>query len=322
MFRPSSLLSAVLALVPLHSYADTVTITPTADTCLFERDPNNNWGAEPEIVAGVLGDTADNTRSRILLKFDIGSNLPAGSTITAAELEMTITRTPPSAPATSFQLLRVLVDWAEGGGDGGSPGGFPAAIGETTWQNRFHPASAWASPGGGEEVDFAEDPSSTHLVSANPSEDRLDDKLTNIFQFNPEGISNLYSMLAAPENDFGWVLLAQNETPGSTTARRWAARENADQTLRPKLTITFTPPAGTASTPEILEAELDPGNDNLTVTFSSESGQTYALETRLDLNSGDWIAAVTDIFGTPGSTSVSTPTPVGADRLFFRVRRL
>ncbi len=278
----SLLLAVVLALATQPSHADTVTITPTADTCLFERDPNNNWGAETEIVAGVLGETGENAKSRILLKFDIGSALPAGSTITAAELKMTITRTPPSAPDTNFQLLRVLVDWAEGAGDagGGSPGGSDAAIGETTWIHRFRPASAWAFPGGGDEVDFAEESSSTLLVPKNPSDDRLDDKLTNIFQFNPDGISDLYSMLAAPANDFGWVLLAQSETVGFT-ARRWAAREHASHA--PELTITFTPPS-TAQTPEILEAELDSGNENLTVTFISEPGQTYALETRLDLN--------------------------------------
>lgn len=43
-----------------YSHADTLTVDSTLseDTCLFEYLPGYNWGAEPELVAGVLDSPA------------------------------------------------------------------------------------------------------------------------------------------------------------------------------------------------------------------------------------------------------------------------
>jgi len=311
------LLVAIVACACPRCDADTITIPPSGDTCLWENAPDSNWGAQSEIVSGVLGDNEGNPLSRALLKFDIAASIPAGSTITAAELTMTATKTPPGAPATEFHLLRVLASWSEGAGSSASPpGGATASAGETTWSHRFHPATEWTLPGGKAEVDFAEDPSSIHIVSGNSS-DRPVTNLENIFVFNAEGVSDLNSMLNFPPNDFGWVLIPDDETV-VLTARRWAAREHTE--LAPELKITFTPPPGSAP-PEIIDAYFEPESGDLAVEFHSEAGAIYTLETRSDLDSGDWGVAVADIAGVDGSVTVTTTPPPGEDRLFFRVIR-
>ena len=91
-----------LLIVALSSHlvcADVVTITPVADTCLFEKQEDFNWGAQTEIVAGVLGFNEGYPMSRSLLKFDIAAEVPAGSTITGAQLTLLATKTPPGAPS-------------------------------------------------------------------------------------------------------------------------------------------------------------------------------------------------------------------------------
>ena len=73
-------------------------------------------------------------------------------------------------------------------------------------------------------------------------------------------------------------------------ARRWAAREHTE--LAPELKITFTPPPGSAP-PELIDAYFELESGDLAVEFRSEAGAVYTLETRSDLNSGDWVENLT-----------------------------
>jgi hypothetical protein len=267
--------------------ADTVTRSASRDTCLFELFPTFNWGAEDELVAGVLGPRSGGVnRCRILMGFDIGAIIPPGSTITAAELKMSVVRAPDIGAANAtFQLLRVLRPWVEGNKDGiGDPGGATASPNEANW---IHPNSLgpWTSPGGKLEVDYAEDPSASQLVTGSPAQ--------------------------------GWVLLSENETT-LKSARRWASSEHP--TDPPELTVTFTPPPPPPIF-EITHAYLDPVDGDLVVEFNSQPGEVYSFEFRTDLTSGDWIE-VNDSIESGGTTTIfRTPPPAGTRRLFFRVLR-
>jgi len=314
MFRPqalSSFFALLCFLAPSGSHADTVTINPVADTCLFERDPNNNWGTETEIVAGTLN---TGERARTLNKFDISAAIPAGSTINSARLNLRCVRVPTGRPpeVPEFALFRVELDWEEGNKNGGGarPGGVAATAGETTWASRFHATTPWTSPGGKLEEDFAEDPSTDEVAVGGVG--------NYFFDFNGEGIDDLQSMLDSPSGNFGWALLTINEG-ALKSGRRWASGDHP--TEAPKLVIDFTPPAPPPPL-EIFDSELDSDTGVLTVSFLAVAGTEYALETRTDLATGDWTQVNNITAGATGATMITTTPPPATRRLFFRIRAL
>src|SRR2546421_656629 len=69
---------------------DTVTLTPIADTSIFEEVPNNNLGGLPDVPAGTIRLLK---RSRALFKFDV-SQIPANASITSASLTLQVVKTP------------------------------------------------------------------------------------------------------------------------------------------------------------------------------------------------------------------------------------
>src|SRR5947209_3116389 len=70
--------------------ADTVTLTPIADTSLFEEVPNNNLGGLTHIPAGT---TVLSKHSRALFKFDL-TQIPANATITSAVARVQVVKVP------------------------------------------------------------------------------------------------------------------------------------------------------------------------------------------------------------------------------------
>src|SRR5260221_1343463 len=85
--------------------AATVTLTPVADTTLFQHNPENNLGAEPTLASGA---TAGALINRALLKFDIAGSIPSNATIRNVTLTLTVTRTIATQPSL-FDLHRVLL---------------------------------------------------------------------------------------------------------------------------------------------------------------------------------------------------------------------
>src|SRR5262249_21659595 len=89
MKSPSALTSflvlvAALGCLSQAVYADMVTLSPVADTTLFEHDPNNNLGANSTLVIGTTaGVSGPASRSRALMKFDVAGTIPTNATITS-----------------------------------------------------------------------------------------------------------------------------------------------------------------------------------------------------------------------------------------------
>src|SRR6185295_5391871 len=127
--------------------------------------PSNSFGAGTWISSGT---TQNGNSNRALIKFDVASAIPAGSTITDAGLHVWVTRRPVDGISNStFSLRRMLRGWGEGSNPTPtvSPGlGLPALPGDATWSHSFWDTNAWSIPGGQEGVDYSSDISTTAQI--------------------------------------------------------------------------------------------------------------------------------------------------------------
>lgn len=241
--------------------AQTVSVEAAADTALWELDPDFNFGAQTELVAGSLGSFGDTARSRILLRFDVANALPAGAVLESADLRVTVVRTPPGASSSTFALHRVLRSWNEGAQSGDLPGGATGLAGEATWN------TLWSEPGGELGEDFASEVSGTV---------RIDGNSAYVIDLNAQGLADVESMRSLPTMNHGWVLLTQSEETGKT-ARRFAAREGStgvpSLTLNYEATVPFDVP--------LLESRLDVATKEVVIQVASQAGATYVLERAL-----------------------------------------
>jgi spore coat protein A len=201
-----------------------VTLTPSHDTTLFGGDDELDFGNGAG--TGLFAGNNNNTEARrALLQFDLGQSIPAGSTITSAVLELVVTRS--QIGDAHFELHRLTASWGEGAtrapGQGG--GGSPAAVGDATWNDRMFPSTPWTKPGG----DFFPSASATATAGGEGT--------TTSWQ-GPALVDDVQRWLTDPTTNFGWIVLS----PDGGTARRFASRE-APGSARPRLTVTFTPPA-------------------------------------------------------------------------------
>ena len=145
-----------LVLISPRAFAESITLQPSADTTLFEVEPDKALGGADFFNAGTA---ANSSRNRALLYFDLTGLIPSGAQITSVLLSMDVVRQPNADPVSSlFSLRRVLSSWGEGSTyqeDPLNPGkGGPAQIGDATWNYRSYNDTAWSSPGGSVGVDF------------------------------------------------------------------------------------------------------------------------------------------------------------------------
>lgn len=241
--------AAVAALLAASSHAEVVTINPSGDATLHEAFPNNNVGANDFIVAGTSGfalPTTQLARTRALIKFDLAGRVPAGATITRARVTVTVV-TAPSQTGSMFSLSKALAPWTEGRGVG--PSGQSAQIDEVTWNSRVAGSSSWQVAGALGASDVAQTESATAPINQVGS-----------YTFESAGlISDIQSWLAAPANNFGWVLWGQSAAARS--GRQFASRE-AD-IGRPVLEITYT-----AAPPELRITSIAVANGQATLTWT------------------------------------------------------
>lgn len=232
--QPKVLLSLAVALWTVGASvasADSIVLTPSADTTLHEYFPENNLGAQIHFNSGT---TQNGPRTRGLMAFDVAGALPSGAIINSVALTLEVVGQPVDGDAPSnFGLHRMLLGWGEGMGSGNPPFlGRPALPGEANWNYRFaDTAMTWASPGGLAGVDFAAQFSSDTFVYG--------------INFSPYGfdttqrlVDDVQLWLDQPGRNFGWMLLSQAENE-VFSARRFGSRE--DPFRAPRLMIDFTP---------------------------------------------------------------------------------
>jgi hypothetical protein len=294
MFKPIGVRWTALAAAALiansSSYAETITLTPSADTTLFETSPDNNMGAEVTLAAG---STARNLKSRALIRFDVAGRLPAGAQITSVSLRIQAQKAPLGAVPSSFTLRRVLVPWTEGTKRGSL--GAAATPGEPTWKARSAPGTLWAEPGGAAGTDFASGASGTVQVSGVG---------TYTFESTPELVADAQLWLDQPDVNFGWVLASESEQTAQT-ARRFGSREDAAN--GPVLTVEYSAGGEAIQITSIVAQPPD-----VVITWSGGT-PPFELQQSTNLSELVWASAV-------GSIQTNTvAVPMNAPQAFFRV---
>lgn len=254
-------------LAAIDGKGDSVTLTPVADTSLFQKFPGNNVGGSMSLASG---DTATEDPARALVRFLPSTSIPSGVTVTGARLEMSVVRTITSAP-TVFDVHRLLVDWGEGNKGAGQVigAGQPASDGEATWEMRFHPTVAWNVPGGSAGSDYA-------AVSSASAELVNQGVLT--FASTVILVSDVQAWIDNPASNFGWLVKARHEF-STTSARRFGSREHPDGP--PRLVVDYE-----EARPRITSVAAQDGR--LCLRFQAQQGSSYVVERRAGLQTGPW----------------------------------
>ena len=224
-----SLSAWVLTIVVLLSAgpvsAEMIQIEATRDNTLYESAQGSLSNGSGDYL--FVGRTNSNGVRRAVIAFDDLSGIPAGSTIDSVRLHLQLSRE--SSPSTTLSVWRLVSDWGEGASNAGGAegGGAAAAQGDATWVHTFFDSQTWISPGG----DFMGVASGQLAVDALGS---------YTVESTEAMVSDVQGWLDDPEVNFGWILTAQES---GTTAKRFNSRENPSSATRPRLEVTYTPPA-------------------------------------------------------------------------------
>jgi hypothetical protein len=199
-----------------------INIMPSKDNTLYEYDPTVGDVSNALGFHFFAGETAMGFLRRGVLAFDIAGSIPPGSTITAVNLSMNVSRVPVDT-AYTVELHKLLADWGEGTsqatGDEGM--GAPATPNDATWRHRFFDTIFWATPGG----DFSATVSASQSVGA----------VGQYTWSSAQMVADVQSWLDNPASNFGWLVLGDESA--IATAKRFDTRESASP---PVLTIQYT----------------------------------------------------------------------------------
>lgn len=208
----------------------TVTLMPDRDNSLYEDATGSlSNGAGTGLFCGV---TLVGGKRRALIHFDVAGAIPAGSTVTSASLEMTVTMA--QFVSAEIGLHLALADWGEGTSFApmGQGGGTMATPDDVTWLNNFFPGSFWTSPGG----DF--------LPFASASLPGISFTGPYSWASTAMTVTDVQGWIDNPATNYGWCLVEATEA-NAASAKRLGSRENVG--FEPKLTIIYTPGGPTAS---------------------------------------------------------------------------
>jgi hypothetical protein len=206
-----------------------VFVFPSKDNTLFEDASGSvSGGASPALFSGRNNQELNR---RALIAFDLTRISISSVVVDSVVLTLHVSTAPDFIPR-SFELHRVLEDWGEGSSDGGSGGqGAAATDGDATWIHAFRPGNAWMNPGG----DFDPIESAATLVG----------DVGFCRWSGKKMIEDVKAWLDHPATSYGWLI--RGEEVGTRTTRRFDSRESPDETVRPILTIYYTPVRSTMS---------------------------------------------------------------------------
>jgi hypothetical protein len=227
---PLVIATALVGMFPSSVVAQLANINPIKDNTLYQYDP-----AEGDVSNALgnhffAGETGMGELRRGVLAFDIGGNIPAGSTILGVTLSLNVSRTGLD-DARNVELHKMLADWGEGTsvapGEEGT--GAPATTNDATWRHRFFDTIFWTTEGG----DFSATVSASQSVGA-----------VGMYTWSSSQMrADVQSWLDDPASNFGWLVLGDESE--ILTAKRFDTRESANP---PVLTIIYRP-AGPRPTP-------------------------------------------------------------------------
>ncbi len=271
----------------------TTSVSVSKDNTLYESSTGDlSNGVGDHIFAGKT--QTDGFIRRAVMAFDLESaGIPAGSTITDATLNLSVSRTPAGAQDTQMSLHKLLKDWGEGTSHAMNEEGqgIASTRRDATWQHTFWDTQDWDMLGG----DFVPELSATAPVGS----------VGTTSTWSSDGlIADVQSWIDDPSSNFGWILVGDEASNG--TARRFWSGDSLSG-LNPRLDITFEP--------QTLNIVL---NDT---SISENGGSTMAAVTRTK-TAGDLTvmlfsddtteATVTQSVVIPDGSNSSLPFPIDA----------
>lgn len=210
-----------LAASPL--LADMVHIPADRDATLIE-DSNGARanGSGPAFFAGRNNQAQDSVR-RAVIRFDVAGNLPEKAIIDRAFVSLYQT-SGNNVGASLVSLHRVLQDWSEGPAFSSGGGGAPSGQGDVTWLHTSYDVEYWVQAGG----HFIPQASGSELVSGQGF---------YTWQDSIKLVNDVRLWLHAPQQNFGWLVMGDEDTPQS--AKRFASREGSNADQQPMLTVEY-----------------------------------------------------------------------------------
>ncbi len=225
------------AVAAVQADADQVVLTPLKDNTLIQiSDGSLSQGSSEYMYVGRVGSNGGGTIRRGVIAFEIAGPIPAGSTITSAQLKLYCNLT--NSGTQLIRLKRMTSDWGEGASVGFGGQGVPAEPGDATWLHRFWPDDLWTKAGG----DF---------VSISSAQVSVGFSGWYTWGSNALVVADVQKWLDEPEANFGW-LVQGNETSIKTT-KQFGTKENEFAPFVPTLTIDYTPPVIRPPTPGDLD---------------------------------------------------------------------
>lgn len=226
------LLPVLAAIVMGAAHAGSVSLNPDRDATLIEH-PHGQLanGAGSALFVGRTGQALNGVR-RALLYFDIAGALPRNSVIDDVSIVLHLAPSN-SAPAT-VSVHRVLDSWSEGPSSSSGGGGAAAQAGDVTWLHTSHDIAYWKRVGG-------------HFVATASSATEVGSSNTYTWPGTPQLLADVRLWLHAPDRNFGWLLLGDEDTPQS--AKRFVSREAPESEFRPVLNIRYSLPGTPSGTP-------------------------------------------------------------------------
>jgi len=213
----------VLLLCTAPATAETLFIEAARDTTLIE-DPDGALanGAGPVLFIGRTNQ-GENSVRRGLVYFDVAAALPERARVESARLILYMS---PSNPAPRrIELHRLLSAWGEGASYASGGSGDDSAPGDATWIHTFYSEELWVRPGG-------------HFVVRASSAQEVGASAFYTWESTRKMVADVQLWLAAPDRNFGWILLGDETTP--QTVKSFASREASDSSQRPTLELTYS----------------------------------------------------------------------------------
>lgn len=187
----------------------------TRDAIIKNGATTLNFGDVPRLRV-TTQDIGTNAQTWTLVRWDISAHVPPGAVVTGVTITLDIEADDPGQTANIHQLRRA---WTEGDGTTGSG---------VTWATT-NGATAWGTAGA---ENTTTDRGATVLATISGAAG------PRVATFGAAGLAVVQGWVDDPATNFGVLLRGT-----SADAVDYGSRETGTLTRRPKLTVTFTPPA-------------------------------------------------------------------------------
>jgi len=224
--RTTSWLVVLFVLTPVAALALTVVFEQgldgyegIADTSIFSELPDNGGGGTDGIFSGTTLQLGDR---RALIRVDL-SEIPPGSTVVAAQLELAVSMSGGNFGDIAYSLHRVTRGWGAGTEVGPVEGGFgaPADTGSATWDAARHGVELWDLMGG----DYLPTPSATGVAGP----------VGTVASWSGPGlVADVQAWVDDPSANFGWILVSGIEGEQQRVKKFHSSEAEAE---RPRLTV-------------------------------------------------------------------------------------